>query len=769
LRLRTALADRYTIERELGHGGAALVYLAHDLKHHRQVAVKVLRPALAAAIGPDRFLREIEIAARLSHPHILPLYDSGATETIVYYMMPVVEGESLRDRITREGQLPLEEALRIAGQVADALAYAHGHNVVHRDIKPENILLASGEALVADFGIARAIGVAAGDQLTETGLAVGTPAYMSPEQAAGDATIDGRTDIYALGCVLYEMLAGQPPFTGATAQAVLARHAVDPVPPLHTIRPDLPAALDRTVLRALAKAPADRFTSAAALKAALIASATEAPRRHRAARWAVWGLAVLGLGIAAAALFRHRRGPPVENARAIAVLPFANIGGDSSDEYFSDGMSEELIAALGKFPGLRVAARTSAFSFKHKSVTAPEIGRALHVGTLLEGTVRRSGTRIRVHAELISAADGYQLWSEEYERDVKDVFAVQDEISRAIVGALQLRLSGGAGASLVHRQTVSPEAHDLYLKGRFFFGRRSGGEDLRRAVAYFEQTIRTDSTYAEAYSGLSDAYSVLSIWDYLPPDSGFPRAKAAALRALQLDSTLAEAHTSLGIIDLWYDYDRSAGERELTRAIALDPQYPPAHLFYGWYLVLVGRTADAVREARQARELDPLSVIINTRVGSMLFFARRYPEAITQLQRTLELDSINPLVHAELAQAWMAQGRCSEALAASGSIPASFPNYEGFIVGYAEARCGRRAEAARLVRGLEASATPSDAAYLKIAAIYTGLGDRDAAFTWLNRVRPTYFLSFAKTHPLFASLHGDPRYAPLLGRIGLQP
>jgi tetratricopeptide (TPR) repeat protein len=361
------------------------------------------------------------------------------------------------------------------------------------------------------------------------------------------------------------------------------------------------------------------------------------------------------------------------------------------------------------------------------------------------------------------------LWSEEYERDVKDVFAVQDEISHAIVGALQLRLTGAAGALLVRRSTTSPEAHDLYLKGRYFFGRRSGGEDLRRGVAYFEQTIRTDSFYAEAYSGLSDAYSVLSIWGYLPPDTGFPRAKAAALRALQLDSTLAEAYTSLGIIHLWYDYDRLAAEQELTRAIALDPQYPPAHLFYAWYLVHVGRTTEAVREAQQARELDPLSVIINTRLGTMLFFAHRYPEAIAQLRRTLELDSTNTMAHAELAQAWMAQGRCIEAVSAMRSIPRSFPNYEGFIVGYADARCGRRAEATRLVREVEASASTGDAAYLKIAAIYISLGNRDAAFTWLNRVRPTYFLSFVKTHPLFEPLHGDPRYAPLLGRIGLQP
>ena len=768
--IRAALADRYTVEDEIGRGGMAIVYRANDRKHDRPVAVKVLRSEVAAALGAERFLREIQIAARLNHPHILPLHDSGNADGILYYVMPFVEGESLRDRLTREGQLPLEEALQITREVGSALSNAHAHDVVHRDIKPENILLSGGVALVADFGIARAITAAGVESLTATGIAVGTPAYMSPEQAAGDAKVDARTDIYAMGCVLYEMLAGQPPFTGSTAQAVIARHAVDAVPPLRTIRPDLPEAVDRAVRRALAKAPADRFTSAAALQAALIASTTEVPRRRRSVSWALLGLGVLGLGMAAAVLFTDRGASPVEGARAIAVLPCDNIGGDSSDEYFSDGMSEELIASLGRVPGLHVTGRTSAFSFKHKSVTAPEIGRALQVGALLECAVRRSGTRVRVHAELINVADGYQLWSEEYERDVQDVFAVQDEISHAIVGALKVRLAGATGAPLVRRLTVSPEAHDLYLKGRYFFGRRAGGEeDLRRSIEYFERAIRADSSYAEAYSGLSDAYSVLSIWVYLPPEEGFPRAKAAALRALELDSTLAEAQTSLGIINIWYNWDRSAAERELTRAMALDPQYPPAHLFYGWYLVLTGRTAEAIREAQLARGLDPLSVIINTRVGSMLYFARRYPEAIAQLRLALDLDSTSVMAHAELARVWMAQGRCTEALTAIRAIPPSFPNYEGLIVGNTDALCGPRADAMRVVSDLEARAPTGEVTYLKIAAIYVGLGDRDAAFAWLNRVRSSSWISFVKIDPVFDPVREDPRYASLVRRIDLQP
>src|SRR5947207_12206124 len=441
--LKAALADRYAIDRELGHGGTATVYLAQDLKHGRSVAVKVLRPELAAALGAERFLREIEIAARLTHPHILPLHDSGEVGGFLYYVMPFVEGESLRDRLNRERQLPVEEAVRIAREVATALSHAHGHNLVHRDIKPENILLSGGEAVVADFGIARAIVAAGADKLTDTGLAVGTPGYMSPEQAMAQQHIDGRADIYALGCVLYEMLAGHPPFLGTTAQEILARHTLDPVPPLRTIRRELPEAIEHAVRKALAKAPADRWRSPAAFSEALGRAVAPPSVTRRAAR----SLGLVAVGVAAlvagyALLSRPRiANSSGEAAPSIAVLPFVNIGADPANEPFSDGMSEELMTALARIEGLRVTARTSAFRFKGKAVDVREIGSKLNVGYVLEGRVRRGAPQLRVSAQLINTATGYRLWSDEYDRNARDVFTLQDEIARAIGGALRLKLA----------------------------------------------------------------------------------------------------------------------------------------------------------------------------------------------------------------------------------------------------------------------------------------------------------------------------------------
>src|SRR2546428_775875 len=495
-RLKAALADRYAIDRELGHGGTATVYLAQDLKHSRSVAIKVLRPELAAALGAERFLREIEIAARLTHPHILALHDSGAAGGLLYYVMPYLEGESLRDRLNRERQLPIEEAVRIAREVASALSHAHSHDVVHRDIKPENILLSGGEAVVADFGIARAIVAAGAEQLTDTGLAVGTAGYMSPEQATAEMQLDGRSDVYSLGCVLYEMLAGHPPFLGTTAQEILARPALDPVPPLRTIRPELPEAVELAVRKALAKSPAVLFATAAALSEALAQAIVSPSIRRRAARSI--RLVAVGASLLAAGYALLTRPPSSsdEPGPSIAVLPFKNIGGDVNNEPFSDGMTDEITTALGKVEGLRVAARPAAFRFKGKNVVPEEIGRQLHVLYVLDGGVRMGGNRRRVSAQLINVARGNEIWAEEYDRDARDrdVFVVQDEITRAIVAALRVHLSGPASAALAEHATVSPEAHDLYLQGRYFFAKRDSAS-LRKAQEYFESAIHKDSTY----------------------------------------------------------------------------------------------------------------------------------------------------------------------------------------------------------------------------------------------------------------------------------
>src|SRR5436190_1235677 len=678
----------------------ATVYLARDLKHDRFVALKVLHADLAAALGGERFLREIRLAARLQHPHVLSVHDSGDAAGQLWFTMPYVEGESLRARLERERQLSVADALRIAREAAEALDYAHRHGVIHRDVKPENILLTEGHSLLADFGIARAL--QGSDRLTETGMAVGTPAYMSPEQASGEHALDARTDVYALGCVLYEMLAGHPPFLGSTAREIVARHSLDPVPPLRASRPDLPAAVERAAFKALAKTPADRFPTAGAFGDALTAA------------------------------------PAVPSSRWWARRP---------------------------------ARYAAAFAFRDRNVNAGEIGKELNVATLLEGSVRRAGSRVRVNAQLIDATDGYQLWAEEYERDIKDVFAVQDDISRSIVHALQVTLAEASNTPLVRRSTASPAAHDLYLKGRYFFGLRTEPGLLRRSADYFEQAVRADSLYASAYSGLSDASSVLAIWGYDAPREGFSRAKAAAQRALQLDSTLAEAHTSLGIISLYYDWNWPAAEQELARAIALDQQYAPAHLFQAWHSIIVGNAADALREIQRAVDFDPLSVILNTRWASMLYYTHRYDEAIARLRKTLEVDSTNVLVHAELARAYLQANRCGEAIAAARLIPASLPNPEGAVRGYAYARCGNRGEAVRVLGELKTQVRRGYVIPTKVALSYAALGDADSTFAWLERGyegRDAY-MTFLKVEPLYDRVRDDPRFARLVRRVGLEP
>jgi serine/threonine-protein kinase len=770
--LRRALAGRYAVERELGHGGMATVYLAQDLKLGRPVAIKVLRREIAAALGPERFLREIEIAARLTHPHILSLHDSGEANGFLYYVMPFVEGQSLRDRLNHEPQLPLEEALRISRAVAEALAYAHSHGVVHRDVKPENILLSGETVLVADFGIARALSVAGGENLTETGIAVGTPFYMSPEQAAGERQIDGRSDVYGLGCVVYEMLAGGPPFSGPSAQAILARHALDPVPPLRTIRPELPAAVDQAVGKALAKAPADRFATSADFSEALahLDAQPSFPKRiMRGGAFIAGGLAVLVAGYFL--LARRPASPSSNEPPSIAVLEFRNVGGDSANEPFSSGMSDELSTALGKVEGLRVLARSGVVRFRGKDLSPQEIGRQLHALYVLDGAVRIGGIQRRVSAQLIDVAKGNEVWSEEYDRDARDrdVFAVQDEITRAIVAALRVHLSGAANAALAKRSTESPEAHDLYLQGRYFFARRDSAS-LRKAADYFEGAIQKDSSYALAWSGLSDAYSHRGVFGYIPYHDVHAKAKAAALRALALDSTRAEAHTSLAFIVLFYEWDWRTAGRELDRALALDPRYPDAHLFRGWYFVATGRMDDAVRELQSAVNLDPFSVINNARLASMLFYARRYNEAVAQSRRLIELDSTIAAGRVELARVDVLLGHCVEALTAFQRVPEqAAPPFRG-LLGWAYAKCGHRAQALAQLSHLDTERRHGQVvSHYDVAMIQAGLGDTDRAFAELDSAfaERVWALIVLRADPAFDGLHVDPRFERLVKRVGL--
>jgi serine/threonine-protein kinase len=484
--LCAAMAGRYEIERELGQGGMATVYLARDLKHHRQVAIKVVKPELAASIGSERFLREIATAARLTHPHILPLYDSGEAGGFLYYVMPYAEGESLRDRLVREKQLPLDEALQIAREVADALSYAHSHDVVHRDVKPANILLESGHAVVADFGIARAISAAGGETLTETGMTVGTPAYMSPEQAAGAKNLDGRSDLYALGCVLYEMLAGQPPFTGPTAQSLVHQHLSVAPRPVTDLRPAVPGCVAAAVQRALAKAPADRFTSVALFAEVLahrdwvsVPVAPQQPSARPARRW--WPLAWLGAVAAVVALAlllvprlgRQALAPaaPTHARSAIAVLPFQNLSADGPNAYFAGGLHDELLTQLAKVAALKVISRTSVMGYQSTTKPLTQIADELAVGSIVEGTVQVVNGRLRVNVQLIDAATDQHLWADRYDRTLDDAFAIQSEVAQQIVAAVGAALTRDEHGRIVAAPTANAEAYRLYLQGHEYWVR----------------------------------------------------------------------------------------------------------------------------------------------------------------------------------------------------------------------------------------------------------------------------------------------------------
>jgi serine/threonine protein kinase/tetratricopeptide (TPR) repeat protein len=749
-RIAESLGDRYRVERELGQGGMATVYLALDLKHQRKVAIKVLRPELAAALGSERFLREIEISAGLHHPHILQLFDSGSIPgsvsgdgELLYYIMPFVEGESLRDRLNRERQLPIEDAVHIAREVADALSYAHSRQIVHRDIKPENILLESGHAMVADFGIARAVSAAGSGTRTQAGMARGTPSYMSPEQASGSSDIDGRSDLYSLGCVLFEMLAGRPPFTGTSVESIIVQHIATDPPPVTTFRPAVSRELAGTISRALAKAPADRFNPVAQFAEALTTGGFAAP---------------------------SGASPTMASPKpSIAVLPFINLSADPENEYFSDGMTEEIINALSQVSGLRVASRTSAFAFRGKTVDIPRVGQALNVTSVLEGSVRKAGNRIRVTAQLIRVADDDHLWSEKFDRELADIFEVQDQIAQAIVQVLRVKLMGTGETALVVPATENVQAYELYLKGRFFWNKRNE-EGLKHAIELFTQAIAQDPGYALAHVGLADTYNILGFYDLIPPHQAFSRAREGALAALALDSDMAEAHTSLGYLQLNHDWDYEAAERTYLRAIALKPNYSPAHQFYGNLLTAVARWDEAERQFKRAIELDPLSLIHNAGLGWVHYYAGQVDRAIAQLKKALEMDPIFVPANIWLAWCQAEQGRFPLAMDALDTALKNSNNSPAIRAELARvhALSGAAPQARAILNQLEQEATERYVPPFERALAYLALGENEKVFTLLEQAYQdrSHSIAYLAVEWRFDPIRNEPRFQRLQSRIG---
>jgi serine/threonine-protein kinase len=697
---------------------------------------------------------------------------------MLYYAMPYVVGESLRARLTRDIQLDIDEALAIAGEVAEALSCAHASGIIHRDIKPENILLSGGHAIVADFGIARALDVAGGDRLTETGLALGTPCYMSPEQAAGNRTLDARSDVYALGCVLYEMLAGEPPFTGPTTQSILARHAMDPVPSIRTVRPTVRPQTEAVVARALAKVPADRFKSADEFKHALslpVAEPTvpvEAPRvvpRHRSQVRAALGLGLAALvALVAARLLPwgsdDRETPSA--VRSLAVAPLTNLTGDTSQAYVAEGVTSQLVTSLTQIGALRVVGLKD----EHARWPEAELARVFGIDAVLGGSLQLVGDSVRIAVRLRSARTGEGMWAEQFDGTLPTILRLQDEVARAVASRVSVSLTPQEQQRLSStRPTVNPAAYQAYVRGWHFVEKVSGA-DFRRAIGYFQQAIDADPTYAPAYVGLAQALEELGYYALEQPTIAYGRARAAGLKALDLDPLLGEAHASVAATEAAFGWDFDAAERGFRRAMELSPKYARGHFSYGMLLTSLGRFDEAIAQMERAQELDPLSLITMAAAARPYYNARRYDDAVAQARRTLDLDSTFSRAHYWLGMAYAQQGKARQALREfqetlrqAGPIPVSRA-----AAAYAHALAGDRSQARAAVGELEVEAKTRPVSRLEIAAVHSVLGEKERCFEWLEAAfrQRDPLLRFLAVDPRFDPVRSDPRFSALLGRIG---
>jgi serine/threonine-protein kinase len=745
--LTAGLAGRYDVDDEIGQGGMAVVYRAVDRRHHRPVAIKVLRPGLVRGEGAARFLREIRALAGLVHPHVVPLYDSGELRDdppLLYFVMPYLTGEPLRARLARGGPLPLDRALRVAREVAAALDYAHRQGVVHRDIKPENIFLHEGAALVTDFGIARLVSDAASDTATGPGIVIGTPAYMSPEQASGEELVDGRADQYSLACVLHEMLTGEPPFSGG-GRALMSRHVTAPPPSVRARRPDLSPAIEQVLLRALAKDPAERYATAAAFAAALTTPLA---------------------GLTPDLVER-----PTETMCCLAVLPFENASADPENEYLSDGITEELITAFARVPDLRVASRSSSFALKGARRDARAIGKLLGVNTILEGSVRKQGDRLRITAQLSVTTDDRLLWSERYDRDAADLFAVQEEIARTIVRTVRVGpLAATAVTPTPSRYTANATAYAFYLKGRYAWNKRTAA-GVAEAIRLFESAIAADPGYALAFSGLADTYALGVDYGAGPVADGMQRAREMAGRALELDETLAEAHTSLAWVTFIHKWDWATAGRHFRRAIELNPRYATARQWHAWYLAAMGQVWDAVAEGRRGVELDPASPSIRRSAGWLYYYARDAAGGIEDLRRAVVMNPESGETQLLLGHTLAWAGQYEEADIALREALSFDPEDSSALTTMVRLRVfeGRLGEARDLRDRLLALerhryVSPSD-----LAKVHLALGDYDTAFAMLERAwtERRGLLVYLRIEPIFDPIRSDPRFDDLLQRMRL--
>ena len=776
----------YRILEKIGEGGVGEVYLARDEHLDCDVAIKVLRPgSLNDESARKRFHKEARALSRLSHPNIAMVHDFDAQQGMDFLVMEYIPGITLSEKVAA-GPLPEKEVLRLGVQLAEGLSAAHEHGVVHRDLKPGNLrVTGDGRLKILDFGLAKlrrpVTDSATTESFNETQAMAGTLLYMTPEQMLGEE-IDARTDIHAAGSVLYEMATGQCPFAEVERSQLIGAILRRPPRPPTTLNPRLSPELERIIWKCLEKEPENRYQSAKELAVDLrqlgVHRLPVAPAATRpSTRWKKTGMILAGLVLAALALvlgsnwdkWRERLpGHGVTPIRSLAVLPLANLSGDPQQEYFADGMTEALITDLAKTTELRVISRTSVMHYKGTQKPLPEIARELQVEAVVEGSVQRSGTRVRITALLIRAASEQHLWAQSYERDLQDILGLQNEVAHAITQQVEHRLNPKGQIRGRSSGPVNPEAYEAYLKGRYYWNKRTG-EGYRKSIEYFQQAIEKDPSYAPSYAGLADAYNLSARYAFLTPREGFARGIAAAKRALEIDDSLAEAHTALAFAYWHYGLDWLGAQREFKRALELNPGDSTAQHWYAMYFAQIGRNEEAIEEIERARELDPLSLIVNTNVAWAYWFARQYDRAIAQFLKTLEIDPNFGLAHMRLGLAYEQKGMFAEAIAAFRKAMVLSPGTSEIIaaLGHAYGVTGRRGEALQMLEELKKLSEQRYVSSYDIAVVYLGLGEKDQALAWLARAyeERSGWLGWLKVDPRLDPLRSDPRFQDLLRRM----
>ncbi|MGB7297527.1 MAG: protein kinase [Candidatus Aminicenantales bacterium] len=787
----STFAGRYQVIEELGRGGMGTVYRVLDKKIDEEVALKLIKPEIGLDRKTiERFSNELKLSRKIVHKNVARMFDLNEHGGAHYITMEYVRGEDLRRLIRKMGILSPGQAIPIVRQICEGLAEAHKLGIVHRDLKPGNIMIdEEGKARIMDFGIARSL---TGKGITDSGVMIGTPEYMSPEQAEG-GEIDRRSDIYSLGIILFEMLTGCVPFSGDTPLSVAVKQKTQAPPDPRGLNPQIPADLARLILKCLEKDKSKRYQSSVELRSDLEKAEKGIPATERIAadkksltsreitvkfslkRLLFPYLAVIALVIAAGIILWRtvprkgviaaKSGPP-----SIAVLPFVDDSPEKGHGYLCEGLPNTLINALNNIKNLRVPARTSAFSFVGKGMDIQGIGQKLNVENVLEGSIQVVGNNLRVTASLIKVNDGYQLWNTTYDRKLEDVFAIQDEIAQAIVKALKIRLLGEQEERLVKRDTENMEAYKLYLEGLYYWNKRTG-KDLNRAIELFSQAIDKDPDYAMAYVGLADSYSLLTVYADARPQDVYPRAKAAAAKALEIDEALAEAHNSLAYVYDRYDWNWKAAEAEFKRALELNPNYATGHFWYGEHLAFFGRFEESIREMKRALELDPVSLVINASLGWAYIMAQRFDEAIAQLHKTLDLDPHFYYARCMLGFAHLDKKNFSEAIDEMKKGRELSGDALMMVTGLGEvyATAGKLEEAKGILEELEARSKQQYISPFALAHIYVAMGDLDKAFELADKAyegRDENLISI-KIHPTWVAVRSDPRYHALLKKMGL--